>query len=559
MFEIYGSSFVPSALLSNKAGAAIVDDVKANNIPLVVVSKNSAPFSLITGGTISYFSSGGLSSDLSIKPDIGAIGGLVYSTISPYAMTSSGLSTPYAVYSGTSMSSPYLAGCVALLIQGKKLANQLLATTGSRSDKYISRRSIGEKLSAALEEVQKLGKKVSKQPTAAPTKKPRRPTVATTATPTTPRSLAPITKTPTLQPSVNAGSPGVDFYTIRAYLQNAARPSLIYDSSLTDSVANQGAGLVNVYNAIISKTLVTPSLIELNDTQYFKKRIDITIYNQYSTADLSSIVAATANPFTAGDDSIQSQSGTTYTSNAASVSFHLRDGVDTTQSLVTIPAGGSLAVKLKFYPPATSKANSKLLSIYSGFITITPIGSASSYPAVSVPYAGMLGQWNKAAVWSRDSPSFTEQFGSIASTGIYNATDFSPVDSFGKVSGIEGAILSVVASTSSPFATVLIVSLSDYSSYIVYSSAWLDTTSYSFVSHPTSLVYSPLSRMTPITRQSISTPDFWLWKGQAVVFDTNEVIQLPKGQYLMSFVAEKQFANPTSNSDSVNVMINLVY
>ncbi|KRS21200.1 peptidase S8 [Alishewanella sp. WH16-1] len=63
-----------------------------------------------TGGRISSFSSYGLSPDLQLKPDLGAPGGNIFST---YPMEAGGFITQ----SGTSMSSPHVAGAAALLLQ----------------------------------------------------------------------------------------------------------------------------------------------------------------------------------------------------------------------------------------------------------------------------------------------------------------------------------------------------------------------------------------------------------------------------------------------------------
>lgn len=69
-----------------------------------------ASFPNPTGGLISSFSAYGMSPDLQLKPDIGAPGGSIYST---YPLESGG----HATLSGTSMSSPHVAGAAALLLQ----------------------------------------------------------------------------------------------------------------------------------------------------------------------------------------------------------------------------------------------------------------------------------------------------------------------------------------------------------------------------------------------------------------------------------------------------------
>ncbi|KAJ3135580.1 hypothetical protein HK101_004110, partial [Irineochytrium annulatum] len=165
----------PSLATSREAGQAIIAAIKAGKKPTFVVTQQSAVFPLPTAGTISDFSSPGLGLLLDIKPDFGGIGGQVYSSISPHAAAAASLKVPYAIYSGTSMSTPYSAGSAALILQAKKKA--------------------------------------------------------------------------------------VDFPTLKALIQNNAVYRNKFGEDFTDSVINQGAGLINVYNAISATTMITPSAL----------------------------------------------------------------------------------------------------------------------------------------------------------------------------------------------------------------------------------------------------------------------------------------------------------
>ncbi|MDO5735275.1 MAG: S8 family serine peptidase [Propionibacteriaceae bacterium] len=87
--------------------AALTDDA---DVPTVEITGDKTTQDNPTGGLISSFSSWGLAADLTLKPDLGAPGGSIYST---YPLENDG----YATLSGTSMSSPHVAGAVALMLQ----------------------------------------------------------------------------------------------------------------------------------------------------------------------------------------------------------------------------------------------------------------------------------------------------------------------------------------------------------------------------------------------------------------------------------------------------------
>ncbi|CAO3636865.1 unnamed protein product [Cunninghamella blakesleeana] len=134
-----------------------------------------------SAGKVSFFSSYGPTYELNLRPHLGGIGGRVYSTLPGYL-------SGWGEMEGTSMSSPYLSGCVALYLE------------------YARKNGLPVSLAYILEQFQNY---------------------ALPVTPPLPKNT---------------------------------------EASLLDTPLHQGAGLIQLYDAITKSTHVTPSSISFNDT-----------------------------------------------------------------------------------------------------------------------------------------------------------------------------------------------------------------------------------------------------------------------------------------------------
>ncbi len=261
-----------------------------------------------TGGLISSFSSYGLAPDLSVKPDIGAPGGNIYST---YPLEKGG----YATMGGTSMASPHVAGAAALLLEAK---------------------------------------------------------------PNTPSQV------------------------VRDVLQNSADPQPWWGfpgGPFLDNVHRQGAGLVDIDDAILATTKITPGKLAAGEGEAGPYHATLTVENNGAEAvtyDLS-YVSAVATTGTWAED----------------LGFWLTgEYVDFGASSVTVPAGGTAMVSVTIYPPAGPD-----LGTYGGYIVFAPQDGGQMY---RVPYAGFIGDYQELPVltanpyglpWLMGGPVYTMEDG----------------------------------------------------------------------------------------------------------------------------------------------------
>jgi subtilisin family serine protease len=259
--------------------------IRAQSTPVMMTwTDQQASFPSPTGGLISSFSSYGLSPDLALKPDLGAPGGNIYSS---YPLELGG----YSTLSGTSMSSPHVAGAVALLLQAK---------------------------------------------------------------------------------------PNTSAQAVMGILQNSADPKPWWGAPTApylDQVGRQGAGMLDILEAILSTTKVSPSKIATGESQAGPFVQTLNIVNNAVT-DVTYTLSY-ANALSVANTFAPSA----YLSNA-SVSF--------SAASVTVPAGGSASVTATINP-ATGPVGGQ----YGGYIVFTPQGGGQVY---RVPFAGFVGDYQSIQV-----------------------------------------------------------------------------------------------------------------------------------------------------------------
>ncbi|CAO3643371.1 unnamed protein product [Cunninghamella echinulata] len=110
------SGKIPALGIGAKDGLALTAAIKKGAVTLSFEGKTAvAP--IASANTVSAFSSVGATYELDLRPNLGGVGGYIYSTLPLYNGNGG-----FGLMSGTSMSSPYVAGSVALYL--KSLENK---------------------------------------------------------------------------------------------------------------------------------------------------------------------------------------------------------------------------------------------------------------------------------------------------------------------------------------------------------------------------------------------------------------------------------------------------
>jgi subtilisin family serine protease len=191
----------------------------------------------------------------------------------------------------------------------------------------------------------------------------------------------------------------LDPSTLEAVLASTAHPYLVPNgvsaSPFLAPTTQQGAGLIQAYDAAYTNTLLSVGSISFNDTDNFLESAEFTIRNigdDEVTFSLSHVPAGTA--YTLASDSIYPQEfPNEFTSSAATIEFSEKE--------VTVPGNGEATVSLTLTPP-TGLATARL-PVYNGYIALN--GSDSS--SLSLPYLGVAGSMKSATVLDARSTYLT--------------------------------------------------------------------------------------------------------------------------------------------------------
>ncbi|GJJ68336.1 hypothetical protein EMPS_00682 [Entomortierella parvispora] len=153
------------------------------------------------------------------------------------------------------------------------------------------------------------------------------------------------------------------------------------------SVTQQGAGLLNLMDALSTQAQISPSRISLNDTMFMNANQKFTITNNGQTPlqyKIDVIPAAGLKPF---------DSNKMVDKNPKAVEAKV--SVKYSQRVVKVAPGSTTDVDLTFHGPKTNPAD---YIIYSGYVRFTPQKVTPKTPVVHVPYMGMQGDFKTVRI-----------------------------------------------------------------------------------------------------------------------------------------------------------------
>jgi minor extracellular serine protease Vpr len=310
---------------------------------------------------------------------------------------------------------------------------------------------------------------------------------------------------------------------LREILQNNAVPSNLLppNAAFVTPAHRQGAGTLQIDDAILATTRVSPSKLALGEGTTGQTRT-LTLHNGGTSAvtyDLShqAALGTSANTFGPG-----------LTTNFAGVSF--------SSPSVAVPAGGTATVDVTITPNAAAVNDRR---IYGGYIRLTPQGGGAP---LRVPYAGFTGDYQTIQVLAPGACTFPGIFKAGGSTTC--AAGPPAVTLNGWTRQAAGATYNV---GNQPDRPVVLYHLAHQSQRVEIRA--VNASDQEFLVARTDLAErNPTNDLTPPGQTS--GPGFFVytWDGKAVFENTNngKVNRrgLPDGTYRLRLVVTKALAEP---------------
>jgi subtilisin family serine protease len=204
----------------------------------------------------------------------------------------------------------------------------------------------------------------------------------------------------------------LDPATINNLLSASAEVKAFNDGASTYNylapVAQQGGGLLNVYDAVHTVGLLNISSISFNDTEHFIKSVNFEIKNtgkESITYDLGYVSTGTAYTLPSDGSSVPAvfgPGGSNLDIVPSSVKLSL------SSDSVTIKAGESATVEVKATLPTDLTASR--IPVYGGYITLN-----STTESLSLPYLGVASNLKDTVIFdSKDNMTYVSQYLNIS-------------------------------------------------------------------------------------------------------------------------------------------------
>jgi len=177
--------------------------------------------------------------------------------------------------------------------------------------------------------------------------------------------------------------PTIDRASVINRLQMYAKPGLYQDRQVPDSVVRQGAGMVNILDAVQGKAVISPSRLALNDTTHIEDVYNLTLTNHYTTAEEFKLTHLPAMSILGFTSTGQPSDKIRYDEAAAELVFNT--------STVRLEPNETRTFTVHVIAPKTLDINSHW--IYSGYVRVEPTLNLTR-PPLQVPYAGMHGAYS---------------------------------------------------------------------------------------------------------------------------------------------------------------------